>query len=81
VLKASCWRRLQCGWGSSESAKKQQSAGVMPLCCLVCSLSNCRTVLKQFVGYDGECKGTVQDVDTAVDAGGTVLDGLFFRVL
>lgn len=40
-----------------------------------------RTVVKQFFGYSGEFKGTVQDVDTEVDAGDRVLQGLLFRVL
>jgi hypothetical protein len=38
-------------------------------------------LVKQFVGYGGEFKGTVKDVDTEVDAGGRVVQGLFFRVL
>ncbi len=41
-----------------------------------------RTILKRFNPQDKqEYRGTVQDVDTEVDTGDTVVEGLFYRVL
>ena len=57
---------------------------LLPHCCLVwwCSCMPCRTIYKLFDVDHKEYRGTVQDVDTEVDTGdGTVVEGLFFRIL